>query len=332
MKNKFFNFIVILVWCTLLSTSVSADSFSKNEYNDYLKRNEKLAKLSLTVKNEMSKINNHYLDYFGGMYISDDARNLVLLIVKKNIPNNRSYDYVLFDRITKLDDSIVIKYVDHSYMKLQNVYEKINDYYKKANYKIKETNFSDYAYHYVDIKSNSVIVAVTDNLDDKSSYNKKATLAVKTKKFKKNIIDSNAIKFEIGQIMNTEATELKPGQGIETKEYQDNCSLGYRAKINGRAGYITAGHCFNENNEYSTGGVVKRYNRGGKVDAAFVQTYTSFIPLNYLAHLKYGITRLNNNSCPIILPGRAIAHDGITSKYQSGIIKSSSFAANDNGI
>lgn len=45
--------------------------------------------------------------------------------------------------------------------------------------------------------------------------------------------------------MVTESTAIKAGQGITTLGKPNNCSMGYRVKVNGKAGYITAGHCFN---------------------------------------------------------------------------------------
>lgn len=332
MKNKILIFLGILLASVCGITSVRASNLSNDNYQNYLKRNEKMVELSNRVEQEMLKHSSAYPAYYGGMYIGADAKNLVLQIVEKNIPDEKSNDFSSYDKIIKIDDAIIIEYVDNSYTELQNIYEQINDYYKKANYEIARTNFNEYASHYIDVKSNSVVVSVTNNSVKTSLANNEAEKTKLETKFKTNVLDSKVIKFELGQKMVTESTAIKAGQGITTLGKPNNCSMGYRVKVNGKAGYITAGHCFNGNGNSATGGTVKKYNRGGKVDAAFVQTTNSYEPLNKLAHPKNGITTLNNTACPILRAGGVIAHDGISSGYQSGTIISTSYSANDNGI
>lgn len=338
MKNKILLFLGILVVTFFGITSVSASSLSKDDYQSYLKRNESMVELSSKIEQEMLQHNGTYPSYYGGMYIGDSAKSLVLQIVEKNIPDEKSVDFSSYEKIIKMDDAITIEYVDNSYTELQKIYEQINDYYKEVNYEVAKAEFNEYAAHYVDIKSNSVVVSVIDN-SVKSDLNAKSNIVsneitkiVLETKFKKSVLNSSAIKFKLGQKMVTEATPIKAGQGITTKGYDNNCSMGYRVKVNGKAGYITAAHCFTGNGASATGGTVKKYQRGGKVDAAFVQTTSSYEPLNTLANPKNGITMLNNTKCPILRVGGAIAHDGVSSGYQDGTILSLSYSANDNGI
>lgn len=330
MKNKILLFLSILVVTIFGITSVNASTLSKDNYLNYLKRNERMIELSSKVEQEMLKYNDKYPSYYGGMYIEDNATNLVLQIVEKNIPNELSDEFLIYEKIINMDSAIKIEYVKNSYTELQNVYEQINDYYKAVDYVVAKAKFKEYTAHYVDIKNNSVVVSVHDSKVKMKDINNEMEKTRLSEKFKNEVINSNILDFQIGQQMVSEATPIKAGQGISVPG--GTCSMGYRVKIGGKAGYITAGHCFSGIGQSATGGTVTKYKRGGKVDAAFVQTTSSFEPLNTLAHPKNGITRLNNTMCPTLRVGGAIAHDGITSGYQSGTIKSLSYSATDDGI
>ena len=330
MKKVIGLFLCVFVVVIFGITSVSALSASKNDYINYLKRNEAMVELSNKVEQEMLKFNGEYPSYYGGMYISDNATNLVLQIVEKNIPDSKSDNFSSYEKIINLDDAIKIEYVNNSYMELEQVYDAINKYYEDVDYEVAKAEFNEYTAHYVDIKSNSVVVSAYDNSVQTRSANTEIMKDDLAEKFKEEVIDSSVIDLKIGQEMQNEATSIKAGQGISTP--LGTCSMGYRVKIGGKAGYITSAHCFSGNGQSATGGTVKKYKRSGKVDAAFVETTSSYQSLNTLAHPKNGITKLNNTMCPILRVGGAIAHDGITSGYQSGTIKSTSYSASSDGI
>lgn len=332
MKKKILLFLGIFVIVVFGVTSVNASGLSKDSYKNYLIRNEKMVELSNKVEQEILKYDGKYPSYYGGMYIGDNATNLVLQIVEENIPDSQANEFSSYEKVINMDDAIEIEYVDNSYAELQRIYNEINEYYEAVNYEISKADFSEYTAHYVDVENNSVVVSFYDNSIKTKSVNNNITEARLSKKFKEEVINSNAIDFQIGQQMVSEATPIKAGQGLTTKGIPDNCSMGYRVKIGGKAGYITAAHCFNGNGDSATGGTVTKYQRSGKVDAAFVQTNSSYEPVNTLAHPKNGINILNNTMCPILRVGGAIAHDGITSGYQSGTIKSTSYSASANGI
>ena len=57
--------------------------------------------------------------------------------------------------------------------------------------------------------------------------------------FKNLAISSDVIEFTKGK---NEDQALKVGEKISVTD--GHCSMGYRVKINGDKGYITAGHCF----------------------------------------------------------------------------------------
>ncbi len=330
MKNRIIIFLSIFIVTIFGTTLVNASSLSNDDYMNYIKRNESMLELSNKVEQEMLKYNKEYPSYYGGMYIGDTATNLVLQIVKKNIPDTQSNDFSSYEKIIKMSDAITIEYVDNSYTELKNVYEQINNYYKAVDYKVAKAEFNEYSAHYVDVKSNSVVVSVYDNNAKAKSVDSEMTKQSLATKFKKEVLNTNIIKFENGQKLENEANQIKAGQGISVPG--GTCSMGYRVKIGGKAGYITAAHCFSKNGQSATGGTVKKWQEGGKVDAAFVQTTSSYEPLNTLANPKYGITKLNNTMCPFLRVGSAIAHDGVTSGYQSGTIKSLNYSGNFDGI
>lgn len=118
----------------------------------------------------------------------------------------------------------------------------------------------------------------------------------------------------------------------KTNNVNNNCSMGYRTKINNKKGYITSAHCFTGVGASSTGGVVTKYQRSGKVDAAFVETTASYEPSNVLKYPSNGITELNIAKCPTLKVGGTIAHNGVATNYQSGTILSTNYAANYDGV
>lgn len=108
--------------------------------------------------------------------------------------------------------------------------------------------------------------------------------------------------------------------------------MGYRVKINGNSGYITAGHCFSGTGQSATGGTVTKYQESGKVDAAFVKTTSSYSPSNSLYYTSSSITTLNNTLCPVLSVNQAIAKAGQTTGYTSGKIKSLNYSGTYDGI
>ena len=112
--------------------------------------------------------------------------------------------------------------------------------------------------------------------------------------------------------------------------------MGFRAKVNGKQGYITAGHYFNGVGDSSTGGTVTKWKESGSVDAAFVETsfWTNTFkpPSNTLYYPSGSITTLNNNICPTLSLNMNIAKTGFKTGYTSGQIKNLNYSANYGGI
>ena len=127
MKNKILLFVGLIA--TILfgfSMKVAAQSINTNdEYEKYLERNWEQVQLSTDIQNKMKQYYNIkdsfrdlYPDYYGGIYISDDAKNLVIQVVKENIPPKESNDYLIYDEIIGMNDNIIIEYVENSFNEL----------------------------------------------------------------------------------------------------------------------------------------------------------------------------------------------------------------------
>lgn len=300
---------------------MSASSSKKiNTTNEKLKSNYRMSQIATQLDKKI-KINDEYPSYYGGMYISDESNKLILQVVKENIPEKDTKDYQKYNQILNFDNSIEVIYVKNSFSQLQGIYEKINEYYKKFNYIVRNSNFSNYAGHYIDIENNVIVL----NLLDDSNIEREIA------NFEEKIVKSSVIKFSNGSV-GIDEKNLKAGAEISVPD--GKCSMGYRVKINGKNGYITAGHCFNAANVNIETGTVKKRQYSGSVDAAFVQTNSSYIPINELEYPDSSntIKSLNNTMCPTLSVGQTIAHNGISTHYRTGKIKSLNYSNSFNGV
>lgn len=290
--------------------------------SETLKLNKEQSKITEEISETMEK--ESYPSYYGGVYISDDSTHVVLQIVKENIPVTRSaQEYSTFRQITNVEDNLEIKYVNNSYKELNEINDKLVEYFSSEN-----ADISNLGSHYVDTFNNVVVVELLDNGHAKVSELKNAVFS--SNQYRAKTLDSDVIVFTTGKQQNNNATTLKAGQEISVPG--GLCSMGYRVKIGGMAGYITAGHCFSGTGQYSTGGRVTKYKESGKVDAAFVQTTSSYSPSNSLYYTSGSITTLNNTLCPNLTVNQAIAKSGRTTGYTSGKIKNLNYSGTYDGI
>ena len=110
--------------------------------------------------------------------------------------------------------------------------------------------------------------------------------------------------------------------------------MGFRVKVNGEKGYITAAHCFEGNGDSSTGGKVQWWKYSGKVDAAFVKKGALNIfsdPSNELAYTSGDIKELNASVSAIPSVNMTIAKAGFKTGYTTGKIKNTNYSGVYNG-
>lgn len=309
-------FIAVIVSVEALTFDSKAKLLELN-----LKQSEIAGQIEEIIKEE------EYPSYFGGVYVSEDSSYVVLQVVREQLPIEKSSkNYTTYSKIANMDSNIKIEYVKYSHKELNDINDKLVEYFSSE-----KADLSNLVAHYVDTFNNVVVVELKDN--NLKSIEKFKSTAFSDDVVKKTSLKSDILIFTKGIEHETEA--MKPGQGITTKGVANNCTMGYRVKINGKQGYLTSGHCFDGNGESSTGGTVKRWKRGGTVDAAFVETSwwtnTFNAPSNSLMHTSGSITTLNNNLCPILSLNMAIAKSGNKTGYTVGQIKNLNYSGNYGG-
>ena len=273
-------------------------------YKLKLEKNEKSVKNAQNLEKEFvtdEKGSTIYPDYFGGMYIDKDDQ-LVVQIVKSKLSASDTEKY------SKLINDANKEYVQYSYRELKDIHDKVLNYFLNDNKLVNITGVS------IDVLSNRVIVELKEKSED--------TINV----FRENIIDSALIEFEQGQ--NFEAVaNLNPGASYGW------CSFAYRARLSGRNGIVTAAHCVNSGQSLSFG-TVKKWQRSGSIDAAWIETNSSNTPTNTLNSKPpfSNITTISTSVVTSFYPGQAVAKLGGATGFTVGSVTNGSYSGTVDGI
>ena len=179
----------------------------------------------------------------------------------------------------------------------------------------------------IDVYTNRVIVELEDN-----SLNAQ-------KRFKEYVIDSKVITYKMGEKNSVTAT-YKAGEkttyryteknGDLTNEKYIHCSIGFRAKRNGKVGYVTAGHCAKPDGGSFTIGTVGKAIYTETMDAALVIANSGVSISNDLKYYGTGFgdpKTLKFSSTSTYVVGGLIAKVGQTTQYRTGKITAVSFTA-----
>lgn len=324
MKNKLLLFLSIVAIVTIgLVNSVRALSKDLKTFdysNEYLKLNWKQTQLAGKIDEFLKE--DTYPSYFGGIYISDDSKNVVVQIVKDNIPKENTEEYSKYEKMLNMDDSIKIEYVRNSYEELKKSYEKILGYFSPSNTR-SSTIVNNMSATYIDTLNNVVVAEVKDN----------GSRMVKS--FKDNVINSENIVFKKATVEASDYALLRSGAGITSMGVENNCSMGFKASLNGQIGYITAAHCVNNKNDYLPSGTIKKYQYSGSIDAMFVATNSSYTPSNVLMYPSPDgtITQLNTvMASPYLGIGTVVAKSGAKTQYTSGKITYTNYSMVSSGV
>lgn len=173
--------ISIIMIIILVIVSIFIYQRGKDKLSDYYERNYQKTLVARDVEALIKYRNDgEFPDYYGGVYISDDAYHLIVLIVKDKIPSKDSMEYYYYNELFTIDESIKIEYVKNSYHDLEKVFNIINDYL--TNNEIPK----DFNSVGIDVIKNKVIVNYVE-VDEKVK-----------KEFKEKIIDSDLVEFEQG--------------------------------------------------------------------------------------------------------------------------------------
>lgn len=154
---------MIILFGTVNPVSAIEKSNNESKYSDeYLQLNYQKTILAGKI-DSFAKDNGKYLPYFGGVYISDDSQNVILQIVKDQIPDESSIEYEKYINIISIDDSIIIKYVNNSYQSLQNEYELLNTYFSNSDSKSVSELIKAIKVYYIDTINNNIIIEINDD-------------------------------------------------------------------------------------------------------------------------------------------------------------------------
>ena len=167
--------------------SVQSDykSFLGEDYEEKIRKNGIASDNADKVRKffkEDEKGDTIFPNYIGGLYINKD-NNLVIQIVKDNIPNILSSDYDIYNKIIKIDS--IIEYVDYSNSELVDINNEIVNHMHDESL-INEIGITKV---YIDTINNRIVVNL---IDDNEFY---------ISLFKNNVYDSNIIVFKRGNFV-----------------------------------------------------------------------------------------------------------------------------------
>ncbi len=310
-KNNANNVLIIDEMFENNNFIASLEKELKNEYGGNYK--EIIYKNSISVEkaNELESLfttskngDKIYPDYFGGVYI-DKNQNLVVQIVPEksnSILKSKNETLSLFNKKINNDENILVKNVKHSYAELLEIQDKIKNYFMSND------NDNILAF-YIDVEVNKIIVELKSNSKDKIA------------EFKENVVNSDLISFIKGEMV---VGSLNPGEALLRYGTDKFCSMGYRAKRDGKIGFITAGHCVNKN-EVIYEGTVRESILEGAVDAAFVESSKN-LTNNLNWQINPQTTLKTTDSWPYLVTGQLIGKVGFRTQAQTGGITSMSWS------
>lgn len=202
-------------------------------------------------------------EYYGGAYINDEGKLII------NVTSNTASISQDFNKRIETDE-FILKPCKYSYSKLTSIMDTLNTYKLKEAASPIWANFNSYAL--LD-DQNSIVVYLNE-------YNQE-----QIDMFKKQVLDSSAIEFRkaVGEIR--DEINVNPGSSITSGS--SGGSVGYRAKLDGVVGIVTAGHLASLNDDIEKGGTVfatvTAYQESGSVDASFCEiTDSDYTPTNTL--------------------------------------------------
>lgn len=320
MKKRNLLFLVLSIFA-LLTFSNNANALEiKSKYSDEeIKLNQERATLAGKIEAYFKGLN--YPNYFGGIYISDDSRYVVVQIVDNNVLGINENEKSELEKLSKKKE-VKLESVKYSYKELERANESLIE-------SISESKFSnDVTAFYIDVENNTVgIDVINDNLT-RTQANLKEKM-VTSDLFTIRKVKSSTKKY---------ATVFKAGSGFRiysTTPINDyDCSVGYRAKLGNDYGFITAGHCFNSSSTMTSGvGSVKSNKLSNGIDAAFVKTNSGYSVENKVYASGGKTTKLNTLAvCPFLGKGAIIAKSGRSTGYSEGKVTYATFQAVDNGV
>lgn len=279
------------------------ETFGK-DFKDKIQKNIEITNISNNIDKKFFDIKKNQIDYpnnFGGKYINEDNKLVIQITKGSDITN-----------ITSDTDNTIIEYVDNSYAKLEKINNEIINYFT-SNVSSNDIIITNY----IDVINNKVIVELPTNSTEEQNW------------FKNNILNSNLIEFIKNE--NTLVTTSSYNSG---GSFGGFCTIGYRAKLNGVEGFVTAGHCVDD---YSIGTLIGNYGKiqkittSGSFDAAFISLSSNNSVSNTLSNAAAYTISLNTTAYTTYTVGTLIAKSGITTGATTGSITNTNYSTNATG-
>ncbi len=326
-QRRFFALSVFVLILTVLISTISFAKESDAELTGYnskeLKSLERFDKAFLKNQSKASEAHNKlhgsfgipeelneddYPDYYGGAYTNDEGKLVVYVT-----DDSENIESKIKDRTGS--DEVIIKPCQYSFRSLTRLMNKLNKYKTDKPSDPVSKNFNSYAL----LDGENKIVVYLDE------YNRE-----RIAEFKKSVIDSPAIEFKksIGKV--TPEINVNAGSAITSTMAG---SVGFRARLNGVNGIITAGHVANLNAYVQKSGTnfaqctARQFS--GSVDASYCKiTNSNYAPTNTLEGTS------NTLSTTTSLPGvgTVINKIGSSTGHTSGKILSTNASATYSGV
>lgn len=307
-------FIVPLVNAQTIDNQINKESHYEENYSIIMKA-DKIQKYLKNQYNVKDTFSNQYPEYFGGIYISEDGKDIVIQIVEEKIPSKTTKDYKFYNTIINFDEKVKVEYVKNSFNELNDINNSVSEYItsKKSHDIVVGC--------YIDVLNNKSIVEMTNT----SEKNKEQFLKEMVN-YKANI-NQDAIDYIQTEKAESYATTIKAGGQIYGRQVDSThvavCSMGFRTRYNNQNGYVTAGHCLVGATSVASGTVLyNRFQHNQYYDYGFVATNSSYTPSNALAYPSGNVKTLAVvNYCPTITVNMEVAKSGITTEYTDGKVK-----------
>lgn len=299
--------------------------FGEN-YAEILSRNETSTNMANEIEDMFITQSNEviYPNYYGGMYI--DSNGDLIIQVTEEASNSESLvtDNKYQTYINSVDNSN-IDYVEFSYNELEDVNDVIISYFTNNG-----VNINGFIGNYIDVITNRVVVELENNSMDEQN------------EFKEKVIDSDLITFVKGTETTSTASynagaeftavHTKTEGNTQISTYK-TCSIGYRARLNGVSGFVTAGHCFGKTGNSASIGTASKVIYNQTMDAAFVTTNSGTSITNNLNIANYLTQRLNTTGAGYLTVGTTVGKVGAISGYQGGMIQALNYSTTtDDGM
>ena len=251
-----------------------------------------------------------YPDYYGGAYINDDGKLVVLITKDSKIQGKEELNKNISDKI-QLGSNYIIQECDVSFNELRRVQNLIlekDEMFESMGINITMTGISFSS-------GGKLKIWISDMTEE-------------DEKVVRSYFDYDFLVFESGEEC-VNQVDLGGGYGVSDEDGYDS-TIGFSAKLGALKGYVVSGHAGYKKDMYfkyngkKIGTVEKTaYYNKSNADAAFVKSNGNFTPTNVLANAG---TIWSADTTNLFAEGTTVWMYGKISKLQSGKITAVSVA------